>query len=543
MSINNVFADIVDLHPSRIAVYDENGTFCYANKNYIKAYGIDISKRENLNFDKIKPYDIIFEYVKSQLAISKSFTIQKLEESAWFESLFYYTASKHVIHTSSHAAILKEIDEKIYYHANYDSLTTLPNRSYFKKQLKNILKESLQNGSKIALFFIDIDKFKEVNDTYGHDVGDKMLVTVAKRLLNSVRKDDVVARIGGDEFVLIAKDIKSIKIVEQLALKLQKKIREPLEIDTNIFNVTLSIGIAVYPKHGTTRQELLKNADIAMYEVKKTKRDDFRIYDESMSSEAATKLSMKTEIRRALEQNEFVMHYQPVVDFSTDSIIGAEAFVRWYHRKRGILEPNDFLELVLSGDLDKEFNCMVVSKVLADLATMNKKFLDKKLTISVNISKDQFFSPTFSSNVSDASENYVIDKSQIEFKIVENQIMKNASVAKENIENLHLRGFKIALDDFGVEHSSLNHLKSFKVDKLKIDRSFIKNIAQDENDLNIVKSIVNTAKLFNLKVQAEGIETKEQYLKLKKMGCDLSQGFYHSRALPIDDFIHYCNKA
>jgi len=543
LSINNVFADIVDLHPSRIAVYDENGTFCYANKNYIKAYGIDISKRENLNFDKIKPYDIIFEYVKSQLAISKSFTIQKLEESAWFESLFYYTASKHVIHTSSHAAILKEIDEKIYYHANYDSLTTLPNRSYFKKQLKNILKESLQNGSKIALFFIDIDKFKEVNDTYGHDVGDKMLVTVAKRLLNSVRKDDVVARIGGDEFVLIAKDIKSIKIVEQLALKLQKKIREPLEIDTNIFNVTLSIGIAVYPKHGTTRQELLKNADIAMYEVKKTKRDDFRIYDESMSSEAATKLSMKTEIRRALEQNEFVMHYQPVVDFSTDSIIGAEAFVRWYHRKRGILEPNDFLELVLSGDLDKEFNCMVVSKVLADLATMNKKFLDKKLTISVNISKDQFFSPTFSSNVSDASENYVIDKSQIEFKIVENQIMKNASVAKENIENLHLRGFKIALDDFGVEHSSLNHLKSFKVDKLKIDRSFIKNIAQDENDLNIVKSIVNTAKLFNLKVQAEGIETKEQYLKLKKMGCDLSQGFYHSRALPIDDFIHYCNKA
>lgn len=543
MSVNNVFAEIVDLHPSRIAVYDEDGNLFYANSNYIKAYGIDMSEKENLNFDKIKPYEITFEYVRSQLSLSKSFAIEKLEDSVWFQSLFFYTTSKYLVHTSSYSATLKEIDKKIYYHANYDSLTTLPNRSYFKKQLKSILEEASQNSSKVALFFIDIDKFKEVNDTYGHDIGDKMLVTVAKRLLNSVREDDVVARIGGDEFVLIAKDIKSIEIVEQLAHKLQRKIRQPLEIDTHIFNATLSIGIAIYPQHGTTRQELLKKADIAMYEVKKTKRDDFRIYNSSMSSEAATKLSMKAEIRRALEQNEFVMHYQPVIDFGTDSIVGAEALVRWHHSKRGILEPDDFLELVLSGDMDKEFNCMVISKVLNDLTVINNSCLNKKLTISVNISKDQFFNPTFSLNVSDASKNYLIDKSQIEFKVVENQIIKNASVAKENIENLHLMGFKIALDDFGIEHSSLNHLKTFKVDKLKIDRSFIKNIAQDESDLNIVKSIISTAKLFNLKVQAEGIETKEQYSELKNIGCDFSQGFYHSSALSMDDFIHYCNKA
>lgn len=542
MSINNVFVDIFDLHPSRIAVYEENGNFFYANSNYIKAYGVDTSEKKDLNFDKIKPYEIIFEYVKSQLSISKSFTVQKLEDSVWFESLFFYTTSKYIIHISSNITILKEADKKIYYHANYDSLTTLPNRSYFKKQLKSILQESSRNGSKMALFFIDVDKFKEVNDTYGHDVGDKMLVTIAKRLLNSVREDDIVARIGGDEFVLIAKDIKNIEILEQLALKLQNKIREPIEIDTHIFNVTLSIGIAIYPQHGATSQELLKNADIAMYEVKKNKRDDFRIYNKSMLCEAATKLSMKTEIRRALEQNEFVMHYQPVIDFRTNSIIGAEALVRWYHSKRGILEPNEFLELILAGDLDKEFNCMVVSKVLNDLAIMNETFLNKKLTMSINISKSQFFSPTFSSNVSDASKNFGIDKSQIELKIVENQIMKNSSVAKDNIEALHIMGFKIALDDFGVEHSSLNNLKNFKVDKLKIDRLFIKNIAQDENDLNIVKSIVNTAKLFNLKVQAEGIETKEQYLKLKKIGCDFSQGFYHSSALSRDDFIRYFNK-
>ncbi|MBW6489480.1 GGDEF and EAL domain-containing protein [Sulfurimonas sp.] len=371
MSINSVFADIINLHPSRIAVYDENGNFLYANSNYIKAYGIEVSEKESLNFDKIKPYEVTFEYIKSQLITSKSFSIQELEDSTLFESLFFYTTSKYVIHISSNVTTLKEADKKIYYHANYDSLTTLPNRSYFKKQLKSILQESSQNGSKIALFFIDVDKFKEVNDTYGHDVGDKMLVTIAKRLLNSVRKDDIVARIGGDEFVLIAKDIKNTEIIERLALKLQKRIREPIEIDTHIFDITLSIGIAIYPQHGTTSQDLLKNADIAMYEVKKTKKDDFRIYNKSMSSESATKLSMKTEIRRALEQNEFVMHYQPVIDFRTNSIVGAEALVRWYHSKRGILEPNEFLELILSGDMDKEFNCMVVSKVLKDLTIMS----------------------------------------------------------------------------------------------------------------------------------------------------------------------------
>ncbi|MDT8338056.1 MAG: GGDEF domain-containing protein [Sulfurimonas sp.] len=245
MSINNVFVDIVDLHPSRIAVYEENGNFFYANSNYIKAYGIEMSEKESLNFDKIKPYEVTFEYIKSQLITSKSFSIQELEDSTLFESLFFYTTSKYLIHISSNITILKEADKKIYYHANYDSLTTLPNRSYFKKQLKSILQESSRNGSKMALFFIDVDKFKEVNDTYGHDVGDKMLVTIAKRLLNSVREDDIVARIGGDEFVLIAKDIKNIEILEQLALKLQNKIREPIEIDTHIFNVTLSIGIAI----------------------------------------------------------------------------------------------------------------------------------------------------------------------------------------------------------------------------------------------------------------------------------------------------------
>ena len=313
-------------------------------------------------------------------------------------------------------------------------------------------------------------------------------------------------------------------------------------IEGHVFNMTLSMGISIYPQHGTTSQELLEHADIAMYEVKKKTRDGFKIYDALMSSRVATKASMFSEVKKALKQNEFVMHYQPIIDFNTNLIIGAEALVRWHHSKYGILQPESFLEFILSGDMDKEFGDMVILNVLKDLAILNKTFINQKLTLSINISRDQFFNPNFCSDILDLSKKYNIDKSQIELKIVEMQINQNSTVAKEKIESLHLMGFKIVLDDFGIEHSSLNNLKNFKVYKLKIDKSFIKNIIEDENDLNITKSIVNTAKLFNIKVQAEGIETKEQYLKLKNMGCDFSQGFYHSTALSIDDFISYYNK-
>jgi diguanylate cyclase (GGDEF)-like protein len=542
LNLNNIFKDIVDMHPSRIVVYNNNGDFFYANISYIEAQNIDISDKKNLNFDKIKPCNITLEYLKEKLSVSKKFSIEMERNSAWFESIFFYANAKYIVHISFNITTLKEADRKIYYHANYDSLTALPNRSFFKKKLNHTLDESLQNGSKTALFFIDVDNFKKVNDTYGHNIGDKMLVTIAKRLVNSIRKDDIVARIGGDEFVIIAKNIKNIKNAKQLAFKLQKKIKQPLEIDTNIFNVSLSIGIAIYPQHAATSDDLLKNADIAMYEVKKEKRDGFKIYRKLMSNRAATRLLMQADIKRALKEKEFVMHYQPVVDFHNNSVVGAEALVRWYNTKKGILEPKDFLELVLSGDMEKEFGCMVFSKVLEDLKILNKNILDKKLTISINISKEQFFNPSFCSDLEDTSKKYNIDRSQIELKIVESQVMQNISVAKDIIKKLHLMGFKIVLDDFGVEYSSLNHLKLFEVDKLKIDKSFIKNMIKDKNDLNITKSIINTAKLFNLKVQAEGIETKEQYLKLRDIGCDYSQGFYHSNPLPIDDFINYFNK-
>lgn len=657
----DVLIDIIDLHPSKIAVYNDNGDFFYANTNYMLSYNIDLSNKKNLNFDSINFCTHKFEDIKLKLSNNGSFNIQKQKGERWFEYLFFYTKTNYIIHISSditptkeqemklglissffeninegivitnHKGLiqsvnkgfskitgyaenealgknpnilksgihdiafyqsmwesiekdgywkgeiwdkrkngeiypqilsiskalnskskedfymsvftditnLKDIDKKVYYHANYDSLTNLPNRSYFNKQLENILKEAQNNNSTVALFFIDVDKFKEVNDSYGHNIGDKMLVAISKRLLNSVKKDDVIARIGGDEFVLIAKNIKNIENIEQLALKLQDKIQQPLEIDKYIFNVSLSIGISIYPQHGTSSNDLLKHADIAMYEVKKSTKNSFKIYDRLMSTKIDTKVSIQNEIRRALSKDEFIMHYQPVIDFHTGLIVGAEALVRWHHPTKEILEPNVFLEFVLSAEMEKEFNCLVLSKILKDLTLLNKTFSNNTLKISINISKEQLLNSAFCLDFIDVFKNHNIGPSQIELEIIEAEILDNADIIKENIEKLSSMGFGIAFDNFGTGYSSLSYLKNIKVDKLKIDRVFIKNMIEDKKDLNIVKSIVHVAQLFDLKVQVEGVETEEQYLKLKDIGCDFSQGFYHSNALGIDDFISY----
>ncbi|ABB45362.1 diguanylate cyclase/phosphodiesterase with PAS/PAC sensor(s) [Sulfurimonas denitrificans DSM 1251] len=437
---------------------------------------------------------------------------------------------------------IKKSEKKVYYNANYDSLTKLPNRTYFNKELEAILKEADKENYQVALYFIDIDKFKEVNDTHGHNVGDKMLINVSKRLLNSIRENDVIARIGGDEFVLIAKNIKSEENVKQLASNLKKKIKEPMEVDNQIFHVGLSIGVAIYPQHGISSEELLKNADIAMYEVKKSTRDGFKIYDKLMSTKIAMAISIQKDIRKALEEDMFIVYYQPVIDMHTNSIIGAEALVRWNHPQKGILEPESFLQYVLSGDVGREFGCMVFSEILTDLKHINETLPKSKLQISVNISKYQLSNSTFCFDFLNIFERNFINADQLELEIIETEIMQNREMIKKNVEELSLCGFNIAFDNFGTGYSSLSYLRDIKVDKLKIDKSFVKNMLENEKDLNIVKSIIDIGKLFDLKVQAQGVETKEQYIKLKEIGCHFSQGFYHSQPLCVDDFMGYYNK-
>lgn len=450
---------------------------------------------------------------------------------------------KHYMAILADMTSLKKADEKIYYHANYDSLTKLPNRAYFVKQLESILKETEQKSLEAAIFFIDVDKFKDVNDTYGHDVGDEMLIAIAKRLKNSIKEDDFLARIGGDEFVLIAKNIKNATNAQKLSLKIEKKIKERIDIGGTSFFMTLSIGIALYPKHGDTSQMLLKNADIAMYEVKESGRNNFKIYQEQMSEKIITKNTMLLEIKNALSRKEFVMYYQPIIDFKSGAIVGAEALVRWNHPSRGILLPDTFLGFIFNTEIEKEFGDLVIESVLKELQQLNTIFKGNRLHIAINVSREHFFTPSFCSDLAQMMQSFYIKASQIEIEILETQLMYNVDQAKENIQNLHRLGVQISLDDFGVEYSSLNYLKEFQVDKLKIDKSFIQKLDVDIQDRKIVHSIVNIAKVFELKIQAEGVETHEQFNILKEFGCDISQGYLHSKPIAFEEFIWYYKKS
>ena len=661
----DILIDIIDLHPSRIAVYDNEGLFFYANAKYMQAYELSFESAQKLHFDAIAPWGIDFHELKAKLFVLKSFTYESKESPIWYEHLFFYTNTKYIIHAVSditaqkdkelrlqlassffentnegiiianengdiesvngaftaitgyskeeamgenprflksgmhdeafykemwsaikvdgywkgevwnkrknadiypqmlsisktlnplskdkhYMAILSDIsslkkaDDEIYYHANYDSLTNLPNRAYFVKQLENILKESKKNSSEAALFFIDIDKFKDVNDTYGHDVGDEMLIAISKRLGNSIKEDDFLARIGGDEFVLIAKNIKNVTNAQKLSLKMQKKVNERIDIGGVSFFITLSIGVALYPEHGLTSQALLKNADIAMYEVKESGRNSFQIYREQMSERILTKSTMIAEIKIALLKREFVMYYQPVIDFKSGIVVGAEALVRWNHPSRGILTPDTFLEYILNSDLEKEFGDLVIESVFEDLQKINAVFKGNRLRLAINISREHFFTPSFCSDLAQTMRRYNIDPSQVELEILETQLMYNIDQAKENIQNLRTLGVSISLDDFGVEYSSLNYLKEFQVDKLKIDKSFIHKMSEDIRDEKITQSIINIAKVFELTVQAEGVETQEQFNMLNAFGCEFSQGYLHSKPMAFEEFLGYYKKS
>ena len=656
---NQILAKIVDLFPSRIAMYDLDGKLFYANENFLKIQNLNFGHFDIVTFDEISHSTINFENIKDKLQITKSFTLQKEVGNKWFESVFYMADFEYIIHVCTditlqkqkeinleQAAVfyensnegivitdekgriisvnkafckitgyvkndvigktpavlnsgihdkefyaymwdslknngswqgeiwnrrkngeiypewlsiakavnpkynetffiaiftdittLKEADKKLYYYANHDVLTGLANRVQFEANLKTTIESAKRRDTNIALMFIDLDKFKEVNDTYGHGVGDKMLKAVAKRIEQSVRKEDFLARIGGDEFVLILKEINSENDVLTLAKKINDNVKESLAIENKVFFMSLSIGIALYPEHADNSEDLIKYADAAMYEVKEAGRNGFSIYHQRMTDKVFEKLSLQNQLKIAILKNEFEMYYQASVDIKTNKIIGAEALVRWKHPQRGVLTPIHFIDIIEDSNMNIEFGNMVIKKVLQDMQTINSKLNDNSFKMSINISSKQFFEEKFITNLEIFCKDFSIEEKQIELELLETQIIKNFEISSTKIEKLHQCGFTIAIDDFGTGYSSLSYLKNLKVDKLKIDQSFIRDLLTDKSDKAIVEAIIKLSKTFNLKVQAEGIELKEHYELLKKMKCDLAQGYHFNKPIPLNDFL------
>lgn len=456
-------------------------------------------------------------------------SISKIE-SKRFEEEFY-------IAIFSDISTLKEADQKIHFYANHDSLTGLANRMQFEAQLANSIESCKRNSTKLAVIFIDLDKFKDVNDTYGHNTGDLMLVNISKRLKQSIRAEDLLARLGGDEFVIIAKDVKSYNDVKILAEKLKNTMKDPVVIDKNEFHMTLSMGIAIYPDHGTNSSELVKSADVAMYEVKYSGRANFKLFKDEMTKKVTDKFFIQNELRNALKNDEFVMFYQSVISVPDDKIVGAEALLRWNHPQKGLLSPNEFLGHIAEGSMEREIGYLIIQKVLHDLRAINQRIGHSPFRVSINISATHLFDAQFTYKLVTLCRDFQIQNDQIELEILETQIINNPFIAQEKFDELHALGFHIALDDFGTGYSSLNYLKSFKVDKLKIDQSFIRDMMHNEEDNAITLAVINLARIFKMKVQAEGVESEEIYRQIKHYSCDYSQGYHHSKPKPLHEFL------
>jgi diguanylate cyclase (GGDEF)-like protein/PAS domain S-box-containing protein len=435
-------------------------------------------------------------------------------------------------HIAGIAIERKEAEDSIQYMAHHDALTGLPNRSMLDERVASAIESADDRGGTMTLAFIDLDNFKLVNDSLGHHAGDELLKIVAARMLRCVRASDSIVRLGGDEFVvLINGAMRRGETVDDRLRAVREAIAEPVEIEGRSFQVTCSMGVAAYPEHGRNVTELLARADVAMYRAKEIGRDAMQVFTAEMANRASEKLERQEELRRALAQQELFLQYQPQMDLSTGRIFAVEALIRWRHPERGLVAPGDFIPLAEETGLIGPIG----DWTLRAACRQNKAWQVSGLppiVVSVNVSARQFQEKDWVERVAAALEESGLDACYLELELTESMIMQDVQQAVETMHRLEKLGVHLAIDDFGTGYSSLASLKRFPVGRLKIDRSFVQDLPADEDDAAIARAVISLAHSLQLRVIAEGVETRDQIDFLREAGCDEIQGYYLSR--PID---------
>ena len=420
--------------------------------------------------------------------------------------------------------------------AYHDSLTALPNRQLFIDRLDSAIKRAARNEFLFAVLYIDLDHFKVVNDSLGHSVGDQLLRSVAHRLSGSLRRSDTIARLGGDEFAVILDNVNSIDATSMVAGKLIKNLSHRQSLDGHEVHVGASIGIAMYPQDGNEIGRLMKHADTAMYQAKEQGRNKFQFYTAEMSAAAVRRLELENDMRRALEEEQFVLHYQPKVDLQSGQLAGMEALIRWQHPERGLIPPNEFIPLAEETGLIDPMGEWIIARVCEQLREWQLAGIPD-CRVSINIAARQFRGELVSF-IKQTLQEKGIEPAFLELELTESTLMENHSDKEATLQELHDLGLKIAIDDFGTGYASLAYLKRFPIHIIKIDRSFINGISNDDDDLAIVKAIIGLAQGLSLQLVAEGVETQSQLEVLNNLGCHQGQGYYWSRPLPADEIYH-----
>ena len=436
----------------------------------------------------------------------------------------------------------RENEQRLRKLANFDSLTGLPNRTVFNDRLEHALHKAQRNSGTLAVFFLDLDHFKTINDSLGHKAGDLLLCEVANRLKSCVREGDTVARLGGDEFTVILEDVRSAKYVGKVAEKILATVSQTYLLDSTEVNISPSIGISLYPSDGRDVDLLLRNADAAMYHAKKHGRNNFQFYSAEMNAQADKRLAMETSLRRAVENNEFYLHFQPQIDVETGRIVGAEALLRWQSEQWGSVSPVQFVPILEDTGLIGTVGEQVLRQACEAYMSF-KEMVDPDFLIAVNLSGRQFRGGQLTSFVQQLLENLGMSAKNLELEITESILMTDSDLAITGLRELAELGITLAIDDFGTGYSSLSYLKQFPLHVLKIDRSFVRDVTEDADDAAIVDAILAMSKRLQLDVVAEGVETSGQLAFLQEHGCQRVQGYYFSKPLSLEDLIDFIQHA
>ncbi|SIS43903.1 EAL domain-containing protein [Neptunomonas antarctica] len=543
-----MLSQAVEQSPVSVVLSDTDGVIEYVNSAFEKVTGYArhevIGQSTRLLQSGLTPlsqYKQLWDALISGESWQGEFQNRKKNEQLFWEYVHIAPVKndsgeiKHFLAVKQDVTQQKEQAEQLLYQAHFDHLTGLPNRFLSLDRLSQMLKEAKRSQQQVAVFFLDLDDFKKVNDTLGHQVGDELLVEAAFRLRSAVRDDDVIGRLGGDEFIVLIKHMESSAFIDQLAETLLAQFRTPFLLGERELVATVSIGVAVYPTDGFTPNELLKQADAAMYHSKEQGRNTYNFYTNKMNEDVARRLLIEEQLRNALTKNDLYVCYQPVVDLKSREIIGAEALLRWNNEVMGNVPPDEFIPIAEQTGLIVAIGRYVLEQAVICASGWRSKYA-ADFKVAVNISPRQFRDAELLEYLESLLIQHNLPASGLELEITEGVLMTGHATVDKALSDLHTMGINISMDDFGTGYSSLSYLRSYPFDTLKVDKSFIDDISVDQAGLQLVGAAIAMGQVLGLKIIAEGIETEEQYQLLVTQQCDYGQGYLFSKPVPADEF-------
>jgi len=427
--------------------------------------------------------------------------------------------------------------------AHHDQLTGLPNRLYLAAHLPDALAEAKEKGNLLAVLFLDLDRFKHVNDSRGHETGDKLLKTVAQRIRSTMRSQDVVVRMGGDEFVVVMKDVKTTDKVNEAAERINQALSAPMVVDGRTLVTTVSIGVALYPRDGIDMGELLRHSDTAMYQAKDRGRNNFQLFSPAMDRRLKERIAVEASLRTALQTRQLEVHYQPIVDIETHRVAAMEALMRWKHPTQGFVRPDRFVRIAEDAGLIVPIGDFVLQRAVEDMVRWRQQGAEL-VPVAINVSAVQLQRANLAESIARLTKEHGLAPTMLQVEITESAVFerreaKAREAAQDAVTKLRELGVHIAIDDFGTGYSSLSYLKRWRVDTLKIDRSFVRDLVTDMSDLAIVSAIIAMARHLHIEVVAEGIEGWPQLEKLRALGCSYAQGYLFARPGTPEDCLRF----